>query len=457
MNAKNDTIAAIATAPGPAGISVIRVSGPAALEMADTLFRCQAPVPSMRATGTFVYGHVQSGNQDLDEAILLIYRAPASYTREDVIEIQGHGGSATARRILHAVLAAGARLAQPGEFTQRAFLSGRIDLLQAEAVMDLIQAQSEKAAAAALEQLEGTLSSVFNRQYDQLLEIAAYLEAYLDFDEEEFAELNLQPVCDKLEQVKRDLKHLAEGWQEGHRLREGALVVIAGRPNVGKSTLMNALLDKPRAIVTDTPGTTRDTLEEHLVINGYPIRLVDTAGIRDSDCQIEQEGIRRACSLINKSDINILLLDASIFTDALDSDLITRSSPEKTIIVLNKIDKGQVVEKELFKDFQVVRCSLLNGVGLQELKQTMITRLHFKTHTTAGAQAYISERHLQIINQVIHSIEAACLKLSTDEESKETLGAFELQEAIQQLGLVTGRTYHSELLNSIFSRFCVGK
>lgn len=455
MNTENDTIAAIVTAPGAAGIAIVRVSGPDALAVADRIFRCPGPRPSARPAGSFVYGHVHT-DHDLDEAILLIYRAPASYTREDVIELQVHGGTASARRLLRAVLALGARLAEAGEFTRRAFLSGRIDLLQAEAVMDLISAQSERAATAALEQLEGSLSTSFNQLYDRLIEIASELESRLDFEEDELPARTLDSLCAKLDTQRDALRRLAETWEEGHRLREGALVVIAGKPNVGKSTLMNALLRKPRAIVTDIPGTTRDTLEEHLILNGYPIRLVDTAGIRDADCDIEQEGIRRARELMKISDLNILLIDCSELLDESDNAILRRAEPKKTLLVMNKVDKGQTLSQKEFTGFQSIRCSLLTGDGLEALKAAITDILHLD-RASAAPHAVISERHFALIQKVASGLEQASSILSEASESFETLASSELRAAIEQLGHITGRTYHSELLDMIFSRFCIGK
>lgn len=455
MNTENDTIAAIATAPGAAGIAIVRVSGPNALSIADQIFRCPGNRPSTRPAGTFVYGRVHT-HHDLDEAILLIYRAPASYTREDVIELQGHGGTASAQRLLRAVLSSGARMAEPGEFTRRAFLSGRIDLLQAEAVMDLISAQSERAATAALEQLEGSLSSAFSRLYDLLIGIASELEACLDFEEHELPADALINLRQRLDTQRDALHRLAETWEEGHRLREGALVVIAGRPNVGKSTLMNALLNKSRAIVTDIPGTTRDTLEEHLVLNGYPIRLVDTAGIRDADCSIEQEGIRRARSLIKTADLTLLLLDGSELVHHEDRTLLTMLNPKKTLLVLNKIDKGESIDKESLSTFRMISCSLLTHIGLDAVKVAISEALQLDL-SPSTPHAAISERHFTSVQKTSEHLERAAMILATADESFETLASSEIREGIEQLGSITGRVYHTELLDAIFSRFCVGK
>ncbi len=448
-------MAAIATAPGAGGISIVRVSGPASLAIADQLFRCRGPAPSARPGGSFVYGHVHT-DRDLDEAVLLIYRAPASYTREDVVEFQGHGGNAAARRLLRAVLQAGARPAEPGEFTQRAFLSGRIDLLQAEAVMDLILARSERAAAAAVEQLEGALSTEFNRLYDHLIAVAADLEASLDFEEGELPVSTFETLRVQLDTIRKDLQTLATGWDEGHLLREGAMVVIAGKPNVGKSSLMNALLGKARAIVTDIAGTTRDTLEEQLVINGFPIRLVDTAGIREADCGIEQEGIRRAREQMDRADLTLLVIDSSTPLDEQDNALIAVIQPEKTLVVINKIDCGQFLFGKDFASLRCFSCAVRDGIGVDKLKSAIAEALCLQPSSTAP-HAVISERHLNLIREIVLHIEAATHVFENGHEACETLAGADIREAVERLGRITGRHYHAELLDSVFARFCVGK
>ncbi len=454
MNSEHETIAAIATAPGASGIAIVRISGPQALTIADRVFRCRAPAPSARPAGSFTYGHIHSGG-DIDEAILLIYRAPASYTREDIAEIQCHGGQTSVKRVLRTVLAAGAIPAAPGEFTRRAFLSGRIDLLQAEAIMDIIAARSERAAAAAMEQLEGTLSEKINRIYDALVLLGADLEACLDFDEGELPEATLTQIRRQLSASREALHSIATGWNEGHLLRDGALVVIIGKPNVGKSTLMNQLLGRERAIVTATPGTTRDTLEETFMLNGIPLRIVDTAGLREADCAIEQEGIRRARELQKKADLTLLMMDGSKIPDDEDQALFAHINSSRTLLVINKIDQGQKFSETDVIPLRTVACALHTGIGLDGLKMAMEEILQIDP--SGNPQAVISERHYYLIQQADEKLQAAERILQQADESFETLAALEIREAIEQLGQITGRHYHSELLDAIFSRFCVGK
>ena len=456
-----DTIAAITTAPGEAGIAIVRVSGGESLAIADSIFRCSGDRPSQRPANTFVHGHVQSPKRDdatatdVDEGILLIYRAPHSYTREDVVEFQGHGGSISARRILRAVLDAGARMATPGEFTRRAFLSGRIDLLQAEAVMDLIRARSDRAAAAAVEQLEGSLSSCFTDLYDRLIAAAGDLEASLDFGEDELPAATMPTLRKGLCAITGELQQLLETWDEGHLLREGAIVVISGRPNVGKSTLLNALLGLNRAIVAHEPGTTRDTLEEQLVLGGIPLRLVDTAGLRESDCDIEQEGIRRAHSQIKRADINIWVVDGSTALSDEERQHIAVSDPDRCIVVLNKSDLGGVLSAADFPSLITVSCALHECLGLESLRAAIVKKLGVASD--APRHATISERHRRIIHEVLNELNESVSLLDSDQDAYAVLAAGMLRSALDRLGEVTGRTYHAELLDNIFGRFCVGK
>lgn len=455
MNNEHDTIAAIATAPGSAGIGIVRVSGPHALAIADRLFKGPQQ-PSDAPGGTFHVGHIQT-QQHLDKVVLLVYRAPASYTREDVVEFQGHGGHTCMQRLLRSVLQAGARMAEPGEFTRRAFLSGRIDLLQAEAVMDLINAKSERAAHAAMEQLDGSLSHNINSLYDQLMTIAADLESCLDFGEDELPDATRDDILKRLETVNQGFELLSQGWSEGYVLRNGALVVIAGKPNTGKSSLMNALLGKSRAIVTAAPGTTRDTLEETLIINGLPIRLVDTAGIRNADCHIEKEGIRRARNQAQSADVTLIMIDGSDVLDEQDHAIIKNQNPDKTIIVLNKMDKAQVIKKEDVHPFQAIACSVKTGQGLESLKEALIGQLNLSPATSASSHAVISERHYALIQKARHHLQRSILSLTSRVEAYETLAAADTRDALEQLGFITGKIYHNELLNAVFSRFCIGK
>lgn len=458
-----DTIAAIATPPGTAAVSMVRVSGPQAIEIADRVFRNRGPRPARRPGGTFCHGFVRSGAAavqgspapDVDEAILLIFRAPHSYTREDVIEIQGHGGRACAERILRAVLDAGARPAEPGEFTRRAFLSGRVDLVQAEAVMDLISAQSDRAASSALEQLEGRLSNLLSMLYDNLISICSDLEASLDFSEDEIAPLSIHAALDAITGVSKDVAEVLSTWREGRRLREGARVVIAGRPNVGKSSLLNAILGWSRAIVTDIPGTTRDTIEETFVLHGYPIRLIDTAGLCDSDCVVEREGVSRAHEMLVKADLILYLLDANALPGTEEQQFVASLPPDRLIVVWNKMDLAAGEPRLGDGAGTQVRCSSKSGEGLVRIRAAMSERLGLMDDP--HPHAAVSERHRKELVDALRELERAGDELRVQADLGVVPAAANLRLAAEAIGRIIGRSYSPDLLDRVFSRFCVGK
>jgi len=460
MNSAAETIAAISTAPGEAGIAIVRVSGPASLQIADRIFKCPGAVPSERPAGTFLHGFVKtsgaSREEDLDEVVLLVYRAPRSYTREDVVEIQGHGGRTSAKRILRAILDAGARPAEPGEFTKRAFLNGRIDLLQAEAVADLIAARSDRAAQAAMNQLEGSLSSSFSSIYDHIFKAACDLEASLDFPEEDLPPSLVKEAAEEVESARRQLENLLATWEEGHLLRDGALVVISGKPNVGKSTLLNRLLGIGRAIVHDEPGTTRDSIEEEMILDGIPVRLVDTAGLCGTENAVERKGVERAEALIAKADINLHVIDSSRDLDKDDREHLRKMNPARSVIVLNKIDLGQRITADKLKDYASVSCNMLIGNGLDDLKTALASKLNI--HCGAGdPHAVISERHRQVILGVLEDLSATRDLLCSGREDLLAPAISNLRHGLESLGTITGRSYEASLLDSIFNRFCIGK
>ncbi|MBN2684037.1 MAG: tRNA uridine-5-carboxymethylaminomethyl(34) synthesis GTPase MnmE [Pontiellaceae bacterium] len=461
-----DTIAAIATPPGEGGVGIVRISGPEVWSIADALFCALDGVPvSERAHGTFAYGRVIDGaGVEIDTGLALVMRAPKSYTREDVVEIQGHGGAVGMRRILRRALEAGARLAEPGEFTKRAFLNGRIDLVQAEGIFDLIRARSDRAASAAMEQMEGRLSEQFGGIYDAFLEVAANLETTLDFSEQELPESVLQGIMSRLDQTFGTLDALLNTWDEGRLLREGARVVILGRPNAGKSTLLNALLGYDRAIVSSTAGTTRDTIEEGFVLDGIPLRIIDTAGLRETDCAIEAEGIRRAEAHGQEAQLAIYLIDASQPLHPEDEARLRKLVPERSVVVLNKTDLGdellsvrsQVLSLKL-RISGFIEASLVSGKGINELKQAMARVLEQGADLQTPPHAVISERHRQLLVKAHHEAKQARDLLSVNIEENAVLASDHLRSALDFLGQVTGRVYHDELLENIFSRFCIGK
>ena len=450
----SDTIAAISTAPGEGGIAIIRVSGPQSLSIADKIFKCSPPLPSGRKSPAVVYGHIISEGITIDESLLLIMRAPRSYTREDVVEFHCHGGTISARKILRAVLQEKVRLAEPGEFTKRAFINGRIDLLQAEAVMDLISAQTDRSAALAVEQLEGNLSHSFEDIYNDTLGSCADLEAALDFVEGELPGLFMTAVIQRLADALKKIGSILSTWDEGHILREGALVVISGKPNAGKSTLLNALLGRDRVIVSPIPGSTRDVIEELLVMDGIPVRLVDTAGLTSSECVLEQEGVRRAINQIEKADINLHVIDSSQALDDDDYKNMASLDPKKTIMVLNKTDLGFKIT-HAFENHETIHSQLSANKGLIEIKCSIVRKIGINKHNVH--RFAISERHKQLLAASQSDLIEAIKMLESSDESLIVIAASKVKSALENIAQALGRKYNQELLNSIFTRFCIGK
>jgi len=453
-NYDSETIAAIATPPGEGGVGIVRISGPRVWKIADELFQPLDKMPvSQREHGTFAYGKVvEADGTEIDTGLALVMRAPKSYTCEDVVEIQGHGGAVGMRRILRRALDAGARMAEPGEFTKRAFLNGRIDLVQAEGIFDLIRARSDRAASAAMEQMEGKLSQRFGSIYDAFVEVAANLETTLDFVEDELPDEVFSGIATLLDETFQTLDELLDTWDEGRLLREGARVVILGRPNAGKSTLLNAMLGFDRAIVSSTAGTTRDTIEEGFVLDGIPLRIIDTAGLRETDCEIEAEGVRRAEAHGAEAQLSIYLIDASQPLHEEDRARLEKLDSKKSVVVLNKVDQGRQVST-----VDGVEASLVSGQGIDELKRAMGAVLERGADLQAPPHAVISERHRNLLIRAHREAKQAREFLNENVEENAVLASEHLRSALEFLGQVTGRVYHEELLDNIFSRFCIGK
>lgn len=457
-NLLENTIAAIATAPGEGSVSIVRLSGPQALDLADQVFCCGGKKPSQRDSHTVVYGKVKDTQGVVDESLMIIMRGPRSYTAEDVVEIHGHGGSTASRRILRAVLDAGARLAEPGEFTKRAFLNGRIDLLQAEAVLDVIRSQSERAGTAALEQLEGSLSARFDSLYEDLLMLAAQLEATLDFPEDELPEPVMSGIHGGLAQTQSQFDELIATWGEGHLLRDGALVVISGRPNVGKSTFLNALLETNRAIVSSVAGTTRDTIEEEFILGGIPLRIVDTAGLRETDDVVEQAGIGRTRDRMAEADLHIHMIDLSAPDWGYTREQLENLHPDHTLVIGNKQDLIAEVPDIELEGYDIFLTSLVESQdSLNEVKQAMMDRLANDLDLAARPHAVISERHRRLLLDARKEMEIGMTLLAADQEDHLVLAASQLRLAVELIGEATGKEYHDALLDQIFGQFCIGK
>ncbi len=455
----SDTIAAIATAPGEGAIAIVRVSGPATYALADRLFRAPPPLPSSRVAGTFAHGSVvtPSTGEVLDDALCLFFRAPHSYTGEDSVEIQCHGGSQVARRILHALFSAGARQAEPGEFTKRAFLNDKLNLTQAEAVLDLIHARSERAARLATAQLEDALGVRVRSIYDSLLAASADIEAMLDFPDNELPQSVPSELIQRLSSIATHIRTLLETWNEGRVLREGARIVIAGAPNVGKSTLLNRLAGRDRAIVSPHPGTTRDTIEESLTLKGYPMQVIDTAGLREAPCEIEQEGIRRTYQALSQADLCLCLVDSSRPLSDEEIHFLSAQNHKKTLLLLNKSDLGAHISTSDFPDFTCLPFSLKNEPSVHPIVDRIISLILQNPSEIDHGCLAISARHHYSFSIALEEVKSSILCIQSGKELDFLPAATHARSALEQVGQILGKNCTEEMLNAIFSRFCVGK
>lgn len=458
----DDTIAAIATPLGAGGLGVIRISGPQAGSIARLVFRDRHG----RSVDAFASHRVRFGSitdprtgRKLDEVLLTYMRGPRSYTCEDVVEISAHGGIAVMARILEALVACGVRLAEPGEFTKRAFINGRLDLAQAEAVIDLIQAQTEESHRLALTQLEGELSQAITTMREELLEVLAYVEGAMEFPEEELELLPRDTLVAKLASVEAKIAALLATFHAGRVLREGVQVVIIGRPNVGKSSLFNALLAANRAIVTPIPGTTRDILEEVVNLQGYPFRLVDTAGLRAAENAIEEEGIGRTQTSLAAADLVMLVLDRSEALTAEDEQAIAAVQSKRGLVVLNKADlppgpDARALATRL-SEWPTVVVSCKEGRGFETLSAAVLeAALHGQERPREGPML-TKLRHWQALHHVQQSLQPA--RQALEQRLSGEFIALDLREALEWLGEVIGLNYTEDLLDKIFSEFCIGK
>ncbi len=452
-----DTIAAISTPLGHGGIGIVRLSGRDAIKIAERIFsspkgRRLQETPSHR----ILYGYILNpvNHEIIDEVLVSVMKAPNTYTREDIVEINCHGGPLPLRRTLELLLNEGARLGEPGEFTLRAFLNGRIDLAQSEAVLDIINSLTEQSQRAAMEQLRGGLSKKLSDIRQKLIELTAIVEAYIDFPEEDIEVPTQKDLGERAREIQLELGELIKDGRYGMILREGLKTAIIGRPNVGKSSLLNALLQQDRAIVTEMPGTTRDIIEEYLNIQGLPIRIMDTAGIRDAGNIAEREGVERSLRAMQKADLVLLILDGSEQLHDTDKRLIEESRSKDTILVINKTDlPSKISINNLPSDKPVVRVSALNGEGLESLKDEIIN-ISLKGRKETGIILVTNARHIMALRKAHTSITSFINGIA--ELSPELL-ALELRDGLDALGEIIGITTPQEILNKIFSEFCIGK
>ena len=457
----DDTIAAIATPLGEGGLAVLRLSGAQAFAIAD---KCFQPVgksslkPSVAPTHTIQFGKIIRDGNVIDEVLLAVLRAPRTFTREDTVEISCHGGLLPAKLILDALLAGGARLAEPGEFTKRAFLNGRIDLAQAEAVVDLIHSRTELALAAANEQLAGKLSQRINKLRDDLMLTLAHVEAYIDFPEEDIAEETKEELLQRLESGVSFMDELLRTANEGQILRRGIRAAIIGRPNAGKSSLLNQLLGRDRAIVSHIAGTTRDTIEETANIRGLPVIFIDTAGLREARDEIELEGIRRSRESLASAEFILHVLDASEPLTGADEIYLKEFADKKRILVLNKTDlpvKLVLPSQLITHNSSLITVSSLSGEGIEALKDAIKALVWTGEIKAEMLQVAINSRHQDALNRA-----RATARQATDalrDGLTLELVAMDLRIAANAVGEIVGKTTTEDLLDSIFSTFCIGK
>jgi len=453
-----DTIAAIATPIGEGGLAVIRLSGSRALAVADRCFVAAGKSsckPSAAATHTIHYGHILRQGSAVDEVLVSILRQPRTYTREDVVEVSCHGGLLPAKLVLETLLECGARLAEPGEFTKRAFLNGRLDLAQAEAVADLIQSRTELALSAAQEQLAGKLSQRINQLRDDLMRTLAHVEAHIDFPEEDIAPHAREQLMAQLDRGIAFIDELLRTAVEGQILRRGIRAAIVGRPNVGKSSVLNQLLGHDRAIVSPIAGTTRDTIEETANIRGLPVVFIDTAGLRDPGDQLEQEGIRRSRETLARAELILHVLDASENLAPADQVLLADFAARKRVVIENKADLPRRLQIEAPQELQTVSLSCRTGQGLEMLKDAIRDRVWAGGIQAEMLQVMINSRHQDALRRAREGARRALEALQRDLTLE--LVAMDLRIAAEAVGEIVGKTTTEDLLDSIFKQFCIGK
>jgi tRNA modification GTPase len=452
-----DTIAAISTPIGEGGIGIVRISGENALKIADKIFVSSYGKPSVFKTYTIHYGKIVDSGKALDEVILTVMRAPKTYTREDVVEINCHGGIVALRDVLELTLKNGARLAEPGEFSRRAFLNGRIDLAQAEAVIDIIRAKTDSALRMGLSQLNGGLSAEINKCREAVLDILAQLEAGIDFPDEEISKANSELISEKIKEIIGGLKNLVDNSRCARILREGIHLVICGKPNVGKSSLLNALLKEERAIVTPLAGTTRDTIEEVIDIKGIPVRIVDTAGILEPRDLVEKKALARSRQEISSADLVIIIFDGSKKLSKEDILLMKKIRTKTVIAVINKIDLKQKVErKKIFSEFKnVIEISAKKSKNIGLLEKMIADLIYGGSVINAESVMVGNLRHVELIRKAQKNIAEALESL--DNKLSLEFVAQDLKDALVFLDEILGKKFSADLLDKIFSEFCIGK
>lgn len=455
-----DTIAAISSAAGNSGIGIIRVSGDEAIEVVDKIFRPANKNKKLAnvESHTVHYGHIMDGDKTLDQVLVIVMKNPHSYTGEDTVEIDCHGGMLILKKVLDLVLKNGARTAEPGEFTKRAFLNGRIDLSQAEAVMDLINSKNDFALNSSIEQLKGGVSDAIKDIRKDIIYHIAFIESALDDPEHISLDGYDEEITKMLNENINKISKLVNSFDNGRIMKEGIKTVILGKPNAGKSSLLNLMLGEDRAIVTDIEGTTRDTLEENINFNGLSLKIIDTAGIRDTENLVERIGVNKAKEIAKEGDLIIYVVDGSRELDDNDREIIKLINDKQAIILVNKSDMDTVINiDELKKDSNrdVILFSAKNGEGMEQLEEE-IRNMFYSGKVTYNDQVYITNaRHKEALENALESLKQ--VKNSVDAGMPEDFYSIDLMDAYTDLGLIIGESVEDDLVNEIFSKFCMGK
>lgn len=456
-----DTITSISTPMGEGAIGIVRLSGPQAIEIGDTLYKGKKKLSEVD-THTINYGHIidPETNETVEEVMISVLRAPKTFTREDIIEINCHGGILTINRILELTMTYGARMAEPGEYTKRAFLNGRIDLSQAEAVMDFIRSKTDRASKVAMNQIEGRLSDLIKKQRQSILEILAQVEVNIDYPEyDDVEDATTEFLLEQSKNIKEEINRLLETGTQGKIMREGLSTVIVGRPNVGKSSMLNNLIQDNKAIVTEVAGTTRDVLEEYVNVRGVPLRLVDTAGIRDTEDIVEKIGVERSRKALSEADLILFVLNNNEPLTEDDQTLYEVVKNEDVIVIINKTDLEPRLDinevKEMIGDMPLIQTSMLKQEGIDEL-EIQIRDLFFGGEVQNQDMTYVSNsRHISLLKQARHSIQDAIV--AAESGVPMDMVQIDLTRTWEILGEIIGESASDELIDQLFSQFCLGK
>ena len=455
----DDTIAAVATAYGEGGIGIIRISGEKSLDILEEIFEFHGieEIVNRRMT----YGKIvdRDNGQTIDEVLAVYMKGPATYTAEDVVEINCHGSTVSLRKTLSLVLRKGARLAEPGEFTKRAFLNGRIDLSQAEAVIDVVKAKTDKSFDVALSQLEGGLSSYIRDIRQNLLDLLVDITVNIDYPDEDIEEITYDKLEINIKQIGDMIEKLLSTASSGRMIREGIRVAIAGKPNVGKSSLMNGLLRETRAIVTEIPGTTRDTIEEALSIRNIPVYLIDTAGIRETSDKVEKLGIEKSKEAFNNADFIIFIMDGSEEISSEDEEIIEYLKERKCLVLINKKDLEQKIDsvqiKNMLPNSQIIKTSLINGDGIEEIENSIEELVYGGEITQSESMMVNNVRHINLLTDSFNSLEDA-LQMAVNREALDFI-EIDVKNAYELTGEIIGESVNDDIINEVFARFCLGK